>query len=352
MLRSLKNARGDLVDQMGEAEERAQTAPAPRDYAALAARIRAAVEPLQPPLALRVYGQQVGPAALARPSTPAEAVEGVEPAEPRVAVAPQDPGPAEALPEDERYDLFLVTLPARAARPNGRARWSVMLNGGTHGDEPAGAEAVVRFLEERRYTGWPDVAFTVTPCTNPWGYVHNRREGPGGLDLNRSFRRASPRTPEVSLLKQALRRRVFDLYLDCHEDVDTPGLYVFAPTALGRAIVEAVRPVGPIHPGDLVDGEIPLNDGVVELDNWSARRPRGSWTTWPLPYYVSRYHQRRPDSPSAREDEASVQRRAAALDIPFLSTATIETPPSLPLEQRVAMHLAAIDATLATLESK
>src|SRR5688500_2988346 len=96
-----------------------------RDYAALAARIRAAA---QPPLRLRVIGQQTTP-------------DGAE-----------------------RYDLYLVTVPAGR-----RPRWRVYLNGGTHGDEPAGAEAVTRFLEEGRYRDWPDVAFTVTPCLNPWG---------------------------------------------------------------------------------------------------------------------------------------------------------------------------------------
>ena len=159
-------------------------APAVRDYAALAARIKAAA---RPPLSWRVYGQQA------------------------------------TADTTERYDLLLVRVPASvrdaATRPPGApgaagppgvppARRHVLLNGGTHGEEPAGAEALVRFLEARRYERWPGVAFTVVPCANPWGYAHARREGPGGRDLNRAFRRAGrppPRWPGSSAPSAAAR---------------------------------------------------------------------------------------------------------------------------------------------------
>src|SRR5918993_634660 len=142
------------------------------DYAALAARIKAACPP---PLTLSVYGEQT------------------------------------SLDGTERYDLFLVQVPSQMRLP----RFRVLLNGGTHGDEPAGAEAVVTFLEKRLYRKWPDVAFTVTPCTNPWGYAHGRRKAPGGVTLNRSYRRAPRLTPQISLHKRALAGRRFDLFIDC-----------------------------------------------------------------------------------------------------------------------------------------
>jgi hypothetical protein len=185
------------------------------------------------------------------------------------------------------------------------------------------------------------VAFTVTPCLNPWGYAHDRREVPGGRDLNRSFRRAARATPEVSAVKRALRGQVFDLVLDFHEDVDAPGLYVFAPAALGRAIVEAVRPLGPVHPGPAVDGEIPLKDSVVELDaDERLRERRRTLTTWPLPFYVGRYHRR---APAGVAGEGS---NPEPPDVWAMAAATIETPTALALDQRVAMHLAAADAAL------
>ncbi len=289
-----------------------------RDYTALVERVKAAA---RPPVSWRVYGQQITP-------------DGAE-----------------------RYDLLLVRVPAarpspvgkrHAATPQPRTVRRVLLNGGTHGDEPAGAEAMVRFLEQRRYERWPDVEFTVLPCSNPWGYVHDRREGPGGRDLNRSFRRAGRLTREVTLLKRALGRRRFDLFVDCHEDVDAPGLYVFAPATLGRAIVEAVRGLGPLHPGPLVDGQIPVKDAVVELDSERARENRRAFKTGPLPFYVARYRLRLPPPAAAT---ASILTVDPAQQLERVLQATVETPTVLPLDQRAAMHLAAIDAALATIHA-
>jgi hypothetical protein len=234
--------------------------------------------------------------------------------------------------------MYLATLPARY----GRAPVAhVLLNGGTHGDEPGGAEAVVAFLERDVAGRWPEFAFTVMPCINPWGHVHATREGPGGRDLNRLFRRASPRTPEVTFVKRALARRAFNLFIDCHEDIDTPGLYVFAPTRLGTAIVRAVSAVGPIHPGEFVDGEIPVSGGVVATDSERSRERRTAWLTWPLPYYVARYRQVQV-GPKLSDEEDTIA----------LSGVTIETPVSLPMEQRVTMHHVAIETALQLLQEE
>ncbi|HEX2037400.1 MAG TPA: succinylglutamate desuccinylase/aspartoacylase family protein [Chloroflexota bacterium] len=236
----------------------------------------------------------------------------------------------------ERFELVLVRIPARTVTSQGRRR-RVALNGGTHGDEPAGVEAVTQFLERRLYDRWPHVEFTITPCINPWGYVYDRRAGPRGADLNRCFRRARRSTPEVALLKRALGPRRFDLFIDCHEDVDAPGLYVYAPTALGRSIVAAAGALGPLHPGPLVDGEIPLVGAVAALDRpaaGSAPAPEPAVTArgapWPLP---------------AGSWAASLP----PPDVGQLATATVETPTALPLEQRVAMHLASITAAIDSL---
>ena len=108
---------------------------------------------------------------------------------------------------------------------------------------------------------------------------------------------------------------------------------------------------GRSHPGPLVDGEIPLDKSVVVLDDdrWRARRPRRR-TSWPLPFYVARYHQRRPERGStpiaADEPVLPATEEASPVDVVRMAQATIETPAALPMDQRVAMHHAAIDAAL------
>lgn len=253
----------------------------------------------------------------------------------------------------EQHDLLLVHIPSRASSIATRR---VLLNGGTHGDEPAGVEALVRFVEERHFDRWPEVEFFIIPCANPWGYVHNRREGPCGIDLNRCFqflhsthrrdslfpqgdvkpsgdgRMAAPL--EVTLFQEILQRCSFDLVVDCHEDVDASGFYVFAPPSLGRAVVAAVGQIGPLHVGAIVDNEFPLRGSVVELSLSAERHHRAAG---PLPLPLGSL--------------------ASALLLDGLGSvattvATAETPTTLPLEDRVTMHLVAIHTALCVTQSE
>ena len=144
----------------------------------------------------------------------------------------------------------------------------------------------------------------------------------------------------MAAFKRALGRRTFDLVVDCHEDEDAPGLYVFAPPRLGRPVVAAAGAIGPVHPGPLVDGELPLSGGVIELDAARAEAQRRTWLHWPLPFYLGL---RRLAHAEATRPERILPDTTGVEELAWV---TIETPTRLPFEQRVAMHLAAIDAAV------
>ena len=245
------------------------------------------------------------------------------------------------------YAIWEVRIPARRRIPRSRPRVRVLLNGGTHGDEPAGVEALLQFLERRRYEAWPGITFTLIPCLNPWGFVRDTREGPAGHDLNRAFRRASPATPEVSAIKRVLSRRRLTCSMDCHEDCDAEGFYAYElpeVSSLGQGVVEAVAAVGPISPDCLVEEIVPVRDGLARTDQprpqaddemAAAMPPEAwrdfrtfvrAWPTWPLPIYLWHRHGAR--------------------------AFTFETPTVLPLDQRVGMQLAAIEAVLQALAAE
>ena len=79
---------------------------------------------------------------------------------------------------------------------------TVYVNGGTHGDEPSGTEAVLRFLEGR-VDRWTDrFRFDVIPCLNPSGYEAGTRENSGGVDLNWAYSRTD--LPEIAALHRFL----------------------------------------------------------------------------------------------------------------------------------------------------
>lgn len=99
---------------------------------------------------------------------------------------------------------------------------------GIHGDEPAGALALVRFLEE--LTARPELAkgyhIYAYPVCNPTGFEDNTRHSRRGKDLNREFWRASEE-PEIFLLEQELWTHQFHGIISLHSDDTSDGLYGF-----------------------------------------------------------------------------------------------------------------------------
>lgn len=129
----------------------------------------------------------------------------------------------------------------------GPGKMDVMIAAGIHADEPAGVEAALRFVEEQ----WNNDGllscfhFVIFPCNNPTGWELNTRENAEGIDLNREFASHNS-TPEIKLIMQSLQGRCFDLVYEMHEDIDSPGLYLYEISNdprehVGEAIIEAVK---------------------------------------------------------------------------------------------------------------
>ena len=98
-----------------------------------------------------------------------------------------------------------------------------------HGDEPAGADAVVDLLAE--LTQAPELAkgydVVVYPVCNPTGYEDCSRNNRAGFDLNREFWRSSLQ-PEVRILESELRTHRFDGIITLHSDDTCEGIYGYA----------------------------------------------------------------------------------------------------------------------------
>jgi hypothetical protein len=109
---------------------------------------------------------------------------------------------------------------------------------GIHGDEPAGCEALARFLADLADS--PEIAkgydLVIYPVCNPTGYEDGTRCNRAGLDLNREFWRSSAQ-PEVRILERELRQHRFDGIVTLHADDTCNGLYGYAH---GRVLNEAL----------------------------------------------------------------------------------------------------------------
>lgn len=236
----------------------------------------------------------------------------------------------EAGTSARRYPLYSLRLKRR------RAGQAICLSAGIHGDEPAGVEALLRFLEgcqadPQRAKELSRHSLTIFPCINPSGYERGKRENAEGVDLNRQFDYPDAPT-EVRLLRAALERERFDLSLELHEDPDAQGFYLYelgrdGMPFWGESIVTSVGFRHPIDRRSRIDGR-KASAGVIRPDATDHRFDR-VWRRrkgWPQAIYQF------------------------IRGVPH--TITTETPAKAAWEARVAMHLVALDAIFSRLTKK
>lgn len=200
----------------------------------------------------------------------------------------------------------------------------ILISAGIHGDEPAGPHAILSLLESFP-DDWPEFKcchVEIVPLINPSGFDLRHRANREGVDLNRAFGSPTP-PPEIRFLMNDYRRRAVDLFVDLHEDVDTPGFYLYelAPSeadAFGPLIISALRKAG--HPIN----EAPVIEGMAARDGLILRTSR------PFPRHF------RKGAPQGLYLKKMGARR----------TLTFETPPGRLLDERVAMHLLSLRTVL------
>jgi protein MpaA len=137
-----------------------------------------------------------------------------------------------------------------------------------HGDEPAGAMAIVEFLRE--VATQSDLSFDYEihayPICNPTGFEDNTRHARHGCDLNREFWKNSSKA-EVRLLEHELRSQYFSGIIQLHADDTSDGLYGFVRghTLTENLLRPALREAGKILPRNVnatIDG-FAARDGII-----------------------------------------------------------------------------------------
>ncbi len=152
--------------------------------------------------------------------------------------------------------------------PNSSDPIRIGLFAAIHGDEPAGALALVRFLLELARTPAlaGDYDLHAYPVCNPTGFEDNTRCSRRGRDLNREFWKASAEA-EVQLLERELRTRHFHGLIQLHADDTSEGLYGFVRGAtltenLLRPALQAAEKFLPRNVSATIDG-FAARDGII-----------------------------------------------------------------------------------------
>lgn len=194
---------------------------------------------------------------------------------------------------------------------------TALVTGGVHGDEPAGVEAVLRFLERGPGAWSGRLSFETVVCVNPHGWVHNTRHNAQDLDINWSYARDD--IAEVQVIKALAQDRRFEFVLDCHEDWESPGFYLYelrrGGSQIGPEILRRVAEICALNESEEIEGQ-PAEGGLVYPDISLEEKLRGQGI--PLEMYF------------AHTDHLL----------------TAETPTGLAMETRVAAQLAVLDAVI------
>jgi murein peptide amidase A len=137
-----------------------------------------------------------------------------------------------------------------------------------HGDEPAGAYALVQFIQllERLPELARGYCLFIYPVCNPTGFQDNTRHNCNGRDLNREFW-TNTSEPEVKLLQSELAAHAFDGIVSLHSDDTSHGAYGFTSGALftKHLLEPALRAAGEILPRNhdpVIDGFV-ARDGII-----------------------------------------------------------------------------------------
>lgn len=137
-----------------------------------------------------------------------------------------------------------------------------------HGDEPAGAHAVVDFLSilEKHSELAAGYCLFVYPVCNPTGFEDNTRYSRRGRDLNREFWNHSAE-PEVAILQREIRHHAFHGIISLHTDDTSEGMYGFARGAtLTRHLLQpalaAAEQILPRNRNGVIDG-FNARDGII-----------------------------------------------------------------------------------------
>jgi len=223
------------------------------------------------------------------------------------------------------YPGFEAPLWRVLHRPHGPVKRTVLFSAGIHGNEPAGTECALRFVEALAQSPerYRDIAFDIIPLVNPWGWVHDIRFNQAGIDINRDF--ASVDSQEADIIRQALGKDEFDLMFDLHEDPGAKGFYIYQyglkDRQVAERIVAAIEDMGYPVEQDVKMVVLKTQNGIIDAPMWGLHYMRLTGQLSITNYYRL-YHSH--------------------------YVFTVETPTVLPIEDRLKMQRTAVEMLIAT----
>jgi hypothetical protein len=173
---------------------------------------------------------------------------------------------------DVDYPYFHAPIWRVSHRPAHTHTKTVLVNAGIHGNEPAGVESALKLVEyiASHPQEFSAMAVDVIPLINPWGWTHDIRFNRTGIDINRDF--STFDSQEARLVAAAVAGRQYDLMLDLHEDPSAAGFYLYqyglATKIFSQGVVESVRKMGYPIEQNISMVILKTENGIIDAPMW------------------------------------------------------------------------------------
>ena len=212
------------------------------------------------------------------------------------------------LGKTEGYPIYSVRLSKNKELP------TALVMGGTHGNEPAGVQATLTFLEREVEDWLEELNFEVIPCLNPHGYVHDTRHNAQDIDINWAYRRND--VPEVQVMRDFVAARRFEFVLDFHEDWESPGYYLYElrreAALVGPGLMHQIAQICPLNTSPTIEG-YPATNGLLSPDPNVEIAQRGAGLPLVM-YFEHTDHLLTSESPTEEEMEIRIATHIATLE--------------------------------------
>jgi murein peptide amidase A len=170
--------------------------------------------------------------------------------------------------DDGTFPLWSVSYNQSVNSDNTR----LLICAGIHGNEPAAVETAMQFIEKLSSDENPyaSMSIDILPVVNPWGWSRDVRFNREGLDLNRDF--VNFASQEATIIEAYLEDKKYDLIIDCHEDPDASGFYLYQygnrDQGNSRNVIESVRDFDFPIEQDVNMVILKTDDGLIDAPLW------------------------------------------------------------------------------------
>jgi predicted deacylase len=158
-----------------------------------------------------------------------------------------------------KIELAERTLFTQVLIINPKAKDTLLITAGCHGNEPAPVYAVLQWLLNGKF---PGKRIVLVPCIVPYGFATHIDRNSSGVDINRDFFSKTPQQ-ETRLLKNLVAKYTPSLALNLHEDPDEHQFFVYSygATSYAKKVIRHAKL--PTYKRKVIHGDI-VTDGIVE----------------------------------------------------------------------------------------